>query len=112
MRYCKLTFNPSREILMRFAKALLSRIFLPATSICQILWNHLDSCGPTFVECEVFAFTWGCNFTEASVSIFSKKTSSFIVCFPLRMKICGLGLPTYITKIDPPQNLMIPKSCY
>lgn len=25
------------------------------------------------------------------------------------MKICGLGLPTYITKIDPPQNLMIPQ---
>ena len=43
----------------------------------HILWNHWISWGPIFVDCGVFAYSWGCNFMEASVLIFSNKDDSF-----------------------------------
>lgn len=43
----------------------------------KVLWNHLNSRGPIFVDCEFFAYSWGCNFVDVSVFSFSNKDNSF-----------------------------------
>lgn len=55
------------------------------------LWNYLNSCGSIFVDYGVFAYLWGCNFVDASVFSFGKRTNSFKICFRRWFKFGGGG---------------------
>lgn len=36
-----------------------------------------NSWGPTFVDCDYFAYSWGCIFMDVSVFTFIKKDNTF-----------------------------------
>lgn len=71
-----------------------------------ILWNHIISCEPIFIYCGILAYLLGCNFLDALVLSFRRKTKYFMITFP-KMSIRWWGLPTNTVKIDPPRVLMI-----
>ena len=53
---------PENLLDIAFVKAILpwSSIIISLTYL--ILWKHSNSCGPMFVDCQVFAALWGRNF--------------------------------------------------
>lgn len=53
------------------------------------------------VDCWDFAFSWGCNFIDASVFSFSKKKSLSEMVFVENVN-CWVGLPTTTTKSEQP----------
>lgn len=48
---------------------------------------------PIFTDCWCFAYSCGCNFVNASVLIFSKKSNSFEICYSRGCKFARKGFP-------------------
>lgn len=75
-------------------KTIALRIFFKNLTIQQmfnILWNHLYSWGPVFVDSGFYAYWSRCRFVAASVFRFSKKHNSLWICFSQRCKFMEEG---------------------
>lgn len=75
-------------------KTIALQIFFKNLTIQQmfnILWNHLYSWGPVFVDSGFYAYWSRCKFVDALVFRFSKKHNSLWICFSQRCKLMEEG---------------------
>lgn len=59
------------------------------------MWNHLNLWGPISVDCGCFAYSWGCYFMDASISVYGRKLTLSKSVFIEDANSCGRATHEY-----------------